>query len=491
MSRNIPVIQKPVPTREERLGSFAAYGGTCAGASGQIKCRCFKGLDRSFSQASVCQEWYSMFTLLTVRNSATIVHGPVGCVSSATCMNIFNRLGQQARGESPIQDARWFSTNLTETEAIHGGEAKLRETVLEVQKRYHPEVIFIFSSCVSGVIGDSVGSIVKNLQKEIRTPLLLSQCEGFRTSVWATGFDSAFHAVGNVLLRKGSHQIKGLVNVISPLTVGRLDELELERILSAVGLKANFIPCYSTIEDLRRSVQAVVTTATCLTFGDYLARHLQEKYGVPYTREVMPLGLEATDRWLREIAKITGNHRKVENFIRAEHRRIAPRLGELREKLHGKRVYVSAGQARAMSFSVLAKELGFELVGTTVYHYDEVISASIHRLGKLFPDAILNIANLQPYETANLIGRLNPDLYLADEITTTWVAKQGIPTMMIYDYGSNYLGYNGVIAIGEKMLMALANPGFVKKLSQHNPLPYKKSWYAQNPFRFIVDSAGV
>ena len=119
-----------------------------------------------------------MFTLLTVQNSVAIVHAPVGCASSGSTMNIFNRMGQVVRGESRIRNARWFSTNLTESDTIHGGEDKLRAAVLAAEERYHPEAIFIFTSCVSGIIGDPVAKIVGRLQDEVKTRLVLSQCGG-------------------------------------------------------------------------------------------------------------------------------------------------------------------------------------------------------------------------------------------------------------------------------------------------------------------------
>jgi nitrogenase molybdenum-iron protein alpha chain len=481
---------KPVPTRESRLDSFIGYGGTCKAMADGIQCKCLKKMNRSFSQASVCQEWYSLFTLLTVRNSAAVVHAPLGCVSAGTCMNIFNRLGQSVRGENPIKSARWFASNLNESDTIHGGEFKLRQTVKEVDRRYQPEAIFIFTSCVSGIIGDPVADIVRELQEEVRARLVLSQCEGFRSAVWATGFDSAFHGIIQYLLEKREEKFSDLVNVITPLTVGRLDEIEIERLFTELKLRANFIPCYSSIEGLRQTVQAAATTSTCLTYGDYFARGLTDLYGVPHTREVMPLGLENTDRWLRKLAEIVGKEKETEKLIAREHRRVGGQLKALRKLLKGKRVYVSAGQARAVTMSAMAEELGFELIGTTVYHYDDVIAESIRRLAERSGLTTFNVANLQPYEQANLLARLKPDLYLSDEITTIWVAKQGFPTMMIYDYGMNYLGYNGLVKIGEKMVTAMTNTGVNRKIARYSPLPYRASWYEQDPFKYLAPQGG-
>ena len=67
---------KPVPIREDRLDSFVGHGGSCRELCGEIRCKCLKKMNRTFSQATVCAEWYSMFTLLSVQNSAVVLHGP-------------------------------------------------------------------------------------------------------------------------------------------------------------------------------------------------------------------------------------------------------------------------------------------------------------------------------------------------------------------------------------------------------------------------------
>jgi nitrogenase molybdenum-iron protein alpha chain len=200
----------------------------------------------------------------------------------------------------------------------------------------------------------------------------------------------------------------------------------------------------------------------------------------------MPLGIESTDAWLRNLAPLVGKEQQVERLIAEEHERIKPTLASLRSKLAGKRVFVSAGQARAMTMSALATELGFELVGTTVYHYDEVIVESIARLSRSLGNFPINVANVQPFEQANLLHRLKPDLYLSDEMTTGWAAKQGIPTMMIYDYGMTYLGYEGVLKIGERVLHAISNPSFSLGLQRHKSLPYRESWYSADPFKYVA-----
>ena len=96
-----------------------------------------------------------------------------------------------------------------------------------------------------------------------------------------------------------------------------------------------------------------------------------------------------------------------------------------------------------MTLSELAKDLGFEIVGLTMYHYDDVVADDIHRIASGSKDFVVNIANIQPFEQANLLRKLKPDVYVAEHLTTVYAARQGIPAISMYDYGAAFLGYNG------------------------------------------------
>ena len=47
------------------------------------------------------------------------------------------------------------------------------------------------------------------------------------------------------------------------------------------------------------------------------------------------------------------------------------------------------------------------------------------------------------------------------------------------------MGYNGLLAFGDRLVNALKNPGFAVKLARHRRLPYRESWYKQDPFKYI------
>ena len=74
----------------------------------------------------------------------------------------------------------------------------------------------------------------------------------------------------------------------------------------------------------------------------------------------MPYGFHGTDECIREIGRVTNREQLAEEFIEREHKRIAPKLKELREKLKGVKGYVATGSAYAHGLAPLASKLGIQ-----------------------------------------------------------------------------------------------------------------------------------
>lgn len=470
------------PVREQRLGCSIAYGGDATHITQECHNQCSTHR-RSFSQTSFCQQWLSLFTMFTIKDSLLIIHAPVGCAASMPSMSGFNRGGRILRGQPP-RYPRWMTTDLSEDEVIHGGAEKLRDAILEAERRYKPRIISVITSCVSGIIADDIEAVTQELQDEVSAYLLPIHCEGFKSRIWATGYDACFHAMLKHLIKPPEKRQTELVNVINPVTMGRRDELEIERLLNHLGLKANFAPAFADIEQIQQMSEAAASTSTCPTFSEYITKMLHTEYHVPYTQTTMPLGIEKTDQWLLEIAELTDKTREAEALIHSEHQRIKPQLEKIKDLLSGKTVFISAGQYKAVAFAKLARELGLEVLGLTAYHYDEVIRRDLQELGEE-QNLRVHVANLQPFEQANLLQKEKPDLFIGHLGCSGWAVKLGIPTTAVFDYTIDHLGYNGVIEYGNKIIRTLQNPSLVRKLQKHTQLPYTREWLHKNPYAYI------
>jgi len=92
-----------------------------------------------------------MITLATIKDTVIIIHAPVGCSSSLACISIFNRFGQITRVKHHQLENGFLQILLMQKQFM-GEKPKLKEAILEADKRHNPNAIFIYSSCVSGLL---------------------------------------------------------------------------------------------------------------------------------------------------------------------------------------------------------------------------------------------------------------------------------------------------------------------------------------------------
>ena len=304
--------------------------------------------------------------------------------------------GRQAhRGIKNIRNPRIIVTNIDQKSVVFGGEEKLRESVKKAVERYNPKLIFIYASCASGIIGDDIDAIAANLQKEYDAVIVPIHCEGFKSKICASGFDAAFLAINEYILKHEQlPKEKGLINLFAPTTISYADQKEMERMLSLLGAKVNYIPFYSSLEKIKRIPAAEASTSICKVFADEFMKTLWEDYGIPYSHTVMPIGIRNTDKWYRGIAKVIGKEKEVEEIIAREHERIEPLVEKLKKRLQGKRVFICGGTGRSFAAAALIDDFGMELVGLETPTYDEDAQVDIEYLNGIHKDFVLDIANM-------------------------------------------------------------------------------------------------
>ena len=314
-------------------------------------------------------------------------------------------------------------------------------------------------------------------------------CEGFKSKICASGFDAAFLSINKYILKKEKvPKEKGLVNLFAPTTVSFADQKEMERMLSQIGIQVNYIPFYSSLEKIKKIPAAEASTSICKVFADEFMKTLWEDYEIPYSHTVMPIGIRNTDKWYRGIAKVLGKEKEVEEIIAMEHKRIEPLVTEIRERLQGKRVFICGGTGRSFAAAALIDDFGMELVGLETPTYDDDAQVDIEYLNGIHKNFVVDIANMQPFEQANLVKKLKPDAFIG---VPEWAAKLGIPTTHVLDGKRPTMGYDGLLYLGNKIADQLQNPGFNVKLAKHVKLPYKDSWYEENAFKYIEGASCI
>lgn len=491
------LTDKNVPGREDRVSACIAYGGSACGFGKKDK-PCLSNQERGFAQAGLCQLLPTLGMLLTLPDTAIVIHGAIGCASTGFGGNIGIRLRHLQRGITNAKDTVWVSTNLTESEVVHGGEAKLESTIYEVYEKIKPKSIIVLQTCAPSIIGDDLASVIDKVREKLDIPIAASTCEGFKTKVWATGYDVAFHAIVHGFIEKDkegrptkkSGRVEGqrpIVNIINLASVGKPDEDEITRILNAIGIDVLIGPNFASRETIRKMTQADLTVSVCPTHDDYFVDYLHQEYGIPYVLKDMPIGLENTKLWLTDIAEKVGLKKEAEKFIEEETARALKSVEKFAPYLNGKKVFLSAGEFRALVTGSLFQELGLQVVGVRAYHHDSFGDEYYDKLvdsqeGK---DFAVDIANFQPFELTNMLKKIKPDLFIGHIGDNIWAAKLGIPVVTIFRVFDYYIGYRGFYEVAKKAARVLRNPSFNVNLAKNVQHPYKKDWYAENPFKYI------
>lgn len=491
--------QKVLPKREDRLRTCNAYGGSSCGLVNDSRGGCLVNSGRSFSQAGGCQMNLALTIIGTIPGAYILMHSPPGCGGSLNQFELGYRIGQKARGRSQDRTL-WGTTNLDEADVVHGGEDKLARAIIEADRRHRPELIFIITTCTPSIIGDDVDGVAAAVQPQVTARVVPVHCAGFRTHISATGYDAAYHGLARFLdfipreqhldeaeRRLRDEEARRTVNLFNAVSIGRPDEIELERLLNALGLRVQVYPHFSDEGSFRDITRAALNVSICATHDDYFLEFLREKHGIPYIIDTMPIGIRNTALWLEKIAAHFGLEEEAQRLIAAEEAALEEGLSRYRPLLKGKRIYLGGGEMRVAATAMLYHELGAQVIGFRAHHYDQFGDDLYLRAASDNPAMEVNVATAQVFELVNLINRTRPDLYVGHGGSNSWVAKLGVPCLPLYATPQTYLGYKGVFEVARRSAKHLLNRSYQERLKGKAPLPYRAEWYEKDPYAYITD----
>jgi nitrogenase molybdenum-iron protein alpha chain len=445
---------------------------------------------RSFSQAAACASGCAHTILAQVFDVVVVNHAPVGCIADTVYTNVTNLWNLRDRGLR-LDNIPVISSNMTEEDTVFGGADKLRHAVREAYRRFRPKAIFVTTSCASGIIGEDIEGIVNDLRKEIPVPLAPVFCDGFKSRIWASGFDAAYHAILTHIVKPPRERHPERVNVVN--FWGRARK-EIGELFAPLALTPQFIISFSTVEELERISEAGATIMNCQTLGSYLAAGLERQFGVPLVKSLPPHGKAGLENWLRELGKTVGKETEVEAVIAGQRERYLPEIEALRGRLKGKRAVIGMGPGYGHGFIGAMEELGIEIVQVISWHYDQnhdhgQCPYATQRLGEERGDVPFSVGDQQCFELVNILRDAKPDLYFSRHVgTSVWAAKMGIATLATLDEYAVF-GYRGLVTFGHRVADILSNRAFADRIAGRLKLPYTEWWLEQNAHVFLQEAA--
>lgn len=330
-----------------------------------------------------------------------IVHGPIGCASYT-----WDIRGSLSSGDDLYRNS--FSTDLQEKDVIFGGEKKLISAIEGIMENHNPKLIFVYATCIVGVIGDDIKAVCKDAEEKYNVPVIPVMAPGFSGNK-SKGYKLACNALMNIFTRNVLPKVKG-INMLGDFNLAG-EIWIVKEYLKKIGIDVvSTITGDSSYNNLLKASSATVNVVQCAGSMTYLAKRMEKEFGIPFVK-ISFVGVEDSKNSLLKIASLFGDYEtlaKAKAFVKEEEEKIMPILNEYKKNLKGKKaaIYVGGG-FKAISLIKQFNEFGIDtvMVGTQTGKADdyEVINSLVN-------DGTVILDDANPYELEKFMLEQDVDI---------------------------------------------------------------------------------
>lgn len=296
--------------------------------------------------AKTCQPIGAMYAALGIHNCLPHSHGSQGCCA-------YHRSTLTRHYKEPIMAA---TSSFTEGASVFGGQANLVQAINNIFTIYNPDIIAVHTTCLSETIGDDIPQIIAKAREDGKIPegkMVIHTNTPSYVGSHVTGFANMVRSMVTYFSESGGEK-KDQINII-PGWVEPSDMREIKRIAKEMGVKAVVFPDTSdvldapqtgrhrfypkggvTVPELRSTGQSKATIALGEFASEPAAEALDAKCRVPYESLDLPIGLEATDRFIATLSRVSGA--AVPESITDERGRLVDMITDMQQYFYGKKV---------------------------------------------------------------------------------------------------------------------------------------------------------
>lgn len=387
-----------------------------------------------------------------ITDALHLVHGPIGCASYT-----WDIRGSLSSGSELYRNS--FSTDLQEKDIIFGGEPKLTRALDELIEKYRPKGVFVYATCIVGVIGDDLEAVCRQASLKHDIKVIAVQSSGFIGNK-AAGYRAAcdalellIHPQKPLLKKERSVNYLGDFNLAGEAWI-------IRNYLEEIGIEVNAVfTGDSNFAALKQATAAALNIIQCAGSMTYLANKMQSKYSIPYM-QISFLGLEDTAESLRRIAEFFGDPNiiaRTEALIARELAFTKPKIEAYKELFRGKKaaIYVGGG-FKAISLIKQFREIGIDVVmiGTQTGRPDEY--QTIHDLAD---DGTVILDDANPSELEKFMTQQGAHLLVGGVKERPLAYKLGIAFVdHNHDRKHPLSGFIGAVNFAQEVNSTLGSP---------------------------------
>ena len=194
-----------------------------------------------------------------------------------------------------------FTTDMNEMDIIYGSSQKLYDAIFHAYNAVSPKAIFVYATCVSGLIGEDIESVCRSAEKKLGIPVIPVNAPGF-VGPKNLGNRIAGEVLLDYVIGTGepSFTTDRDINLIGEYNIAG-DLWLIEPVLRESGLRVlSRITGDATFEEIRYAHRAKLNVVVCSRALINIAKEMEKRYGIPYI-EVSFFGKTEMSKALREI----------------------------------------------------------------------------------------------------------------------------------------------------------------------------------------------
>ncbi len=387
---------------------------------------------------------------------AHLVHGPIACEGNSWD-------NRHSASSGPTTYRTGFTTDINEFDVIYGAEKRLFKAIREIVDKVDPPAIFVYQTCVTGLIGDDIEAVCRRATEKFGKPVIPVNAPGFagpKNLGNKLGAEALLdHVIGTLEPERttpcdiniiGEYNLSGELWQVKPL----LDALGV-RILSCISGDGRY-------REVASAHRARANMMVCSKSMINIATKMQQRWGIPYF-EGSFYGIGDMSTTLREIARLLVEQGapadlkdRTEALIAAEEARAWERIRACRERLAGKRVLLITGGVKSWSVVSALQEAGLEVVGTSV---KKSTRGDKEKIKEIMGDDAHMIDDMTPRQMYAMLREARADIMLSGGRSQFVALKARMPWMDINQERHHaFAGYEGMITMIAEIDKALFNP---------------------------------
>ena len=396
-----------------------------------------------------------------IKDIVHVSHGPVGCGQYSWGQRRNYVSGAVTGVNSWV--AMQVTSNFQEKDIVFGGDKKLAKLIDEIESIFPlNRGISVMSECPVGLIGDDIEAVAKRKSKEIGKVIAPVRCEGFRGVSQSLGHHIANDVMRDHIVDKSADKpFDGTpydVLIVGDYNIGG-DAWASRILIEEMGLRV--IGQWSgdaSVAEVERGAKAKLNLIHCYRSMNYICRHMEEKYGIPWI-EYNFFGPSQIEKSLRAIAaQFDDTIKEGAERVIAKYRPLAEAvLAKYKPRLEGKKIMLYVGGLRPRHLSDAYGDLGMEVTATG---YEFAHADDYQRTTKYIKDGTLVYDDASEFELEKFIQHIRPDLVGSGIKEKYGTQKLGVPfrQMHSWDYSGPYHGYDGFAVFARDMDLAINNP---------------------------------